>query len=158
MNNTKTDELQMDSGAILSNPEEIANHLNKHFASIGSNLASTIPTEKESISPEHVLTVKDSSFSLKNIESSAVLKLLKKLNVAKATSIADKIANRILKIAAPIIYRSLTDIFNLSISSSVFPSEWKKAKVAPIFKSGGREDVNNYAIADNCASSCKAYL
>ena len=135
--------MQTDSGAILTDPEEIANHLNKHFASIGSNLASTIPTGRENISPEHFLTVKDSSFCLKNIESSRVLKLLKGLNVAKATGI-DNISNRILKIAAPIIYQSLTDIFNLSISSSVFPSEWKMAKVAPIFKSGDRDDLNNY--------------
>ena len=86
--------------------------------------------------------MKDSSFSLKNIESSRVLKLLKGLNVTKATGI-DKISNRILKIAAPIICQSLTDIFNLSISSSVFPSEWKMAKGAPIFKLGKRENVNN---------------
>ena len=88
--------------------------------------------------------MKDSNFCLKNTESSRVLKLLKGLNVSKATGI-DKISNRILKKAAPIIYRSLTDIFNLFISSSVFPSEWKMAKVAPIFKSGDREDVNNYS-------------
>ena len=56
----------------------------------------------------------------------------------------DGISNRILKIAAPFIPKKLTDIFNLSIGSGIFPSEWKIAKVTPIFKSGERNEPNNY--------------
>ena len=47
-------------------------------------------------------------------------------------------------IAAPIIYGSLTDIFNLSIASNVFPSDWKVAKISPVFKSGNKSEANNY--------------
>ena len=43
-----------------------------------------------------------------------------------------------------VIYLSLTDIFNLSISSGVFSDDWKVAKVCPLFKSGERNDANNY--------------
>ena len=31
-----------------------------------------------------------------------------------------------------------------SITKSVFPSKWKEAKVAPLYKNGPHEDVNNY--------------
>lgn len=74
---------------------------------------------------------------------SQVKKLLQKVNVSKATGL-DNISNRILKIAAPVIYQQLTDIFNLSIKLNVFPTDWKKAKVLPVFKSGERDDPGNY--------------
>ena len=35
-------------------------------------------------------------------------------------------------------------MMNISIDSSVFPSEWKTALVAPLQKDGPRDDVNNY--------------
>ena len=47
-------------------------------------------------------------------------------------------------LAAPVIYRQLTDLFNLSLKSREFPDEWKLAKVSPVFKVGERKDPNNY--------------
>ena len=44
------------------------------------------------------------------------------------------------------IYLNLTDIFNLSISSGVFPDIWKVAKVCPLFKSGERNHANSYRL------------
>ena len=35
-------------------------------------------------------------------------------------------------------------IVNKSISSGQFPSAWKEAKVKPLFKSGSKDDINNY--------------
>ena len=49
-----------------------------------------------------------------------------------------------MKLAAPVIYKSLTDLFNFSIASGEFPSDWKVAKVCPLFKSGEKCDANNY--------------
>ena len=72
-----------------------------------------------------------------------MLKLLNGVKINKATGI-DKISNRILKLAAPVIYKNLTDLFNLSITSGVFPSDWKIAKVSPLFKLGDLTDANNY--------------
>ena len=43
-----------------------------------------------------------------------------------------------------VIYLNLTDIFNLSISSGVFPDDWKVAKVCPLFKSDERNHANNF--------------
>ena len=47
-------------------------------------------------------------------------------------------------LAAPVIYRQLTDLFNLSLKSREFPDERKLAKVSPVFKVGERKDPNNY--------------
>ena len=52
--------------------------------------------------------------------------------------------NRILKLSKDVIANSLSDLFNACIDASVFPSDFKMARVAPIFKSVDREDLNNY--------------
>lgn len=51
----------------------------------------------------------------------------------------------ILKSVAGIVSEPLSKIFNKSILSGIFPDECKlAAKVSPIYKSGGRSNVNNY--------------
>ena len=36
------------------------------------------------------------------------------------------------------------ELFNLSIETNTFPDDFKIGKVAPVFKSGDKEDLNNY--------------
>ena len=69
--------------------------------------------------------------------------LLLKTDSKKATSL-DKIPCKILKLAVNIIGPSLTHIFNQSIAVSIFPTEWKLARVSPIYKKGKKDDPNNY--------------
>ena len=38
----------------------------------------------------------------------------------------------------------VTHLVNLSIKSGMVPSEWKQAKVVPLFKSGNKDDLDNY--------------
>jgi retron-type reverse transcriptase len=49
-----------------------------------------------------------------------------------------------LKIASPHICNSLSFICNLSLYSSEFPADWKRAKVTPIYKSGDHCNLENY--------------
>ena len=74
----------------ITNPEDIADYKNKHFAAIGPNLASKIQVNEDNITPTEFLTEKDSSFKLKKVEASSVLKLLTGVKINKATGI-DKI-------------------------------------------------------------------
>ena len=46
--------------------------------------------------------------------------------------------------AAGVLAPFLAFLFNQSISSGIVPTEWKLARVMPIFKKGKRQDVNNY--------------
>ena len=39
---------------------------------------------------------------------------------------------------------SLTGIFNQSLVTGIFSSDWKLAKLSPIFKNGFKSDLNNY--------------
>ena len=56
----------------------------------------------------------------------------------------DGISAKVLKIAAPVIAPLLALIFNQSISTGIFPSDWKIARVTPIFKTGAKHDMENY--------------
>ena len=47
------------------------------------------------------------------------------------------------KKAADVVAPSLTGIFNQSLATSIFPSDWKKAKLSPIFNNGSKSDLNN---------------
>ena len=66
------------------------------------------------------------------------------ISVSKATGL-DKIPAKILKIATPVIAQSLTNLFNYSIQTEIFPTEWKVAKIIiPLHKSGPKNLADNY--------------
>ena len=50
----------------------------------------------------------------------------------------------LLKDAANEIAPPLTYIINLSLTTSTISTDWKKAKVSPIFKSGSTTELENY--------------
>ena len=47
-------------------------------------------------------------------------------------------------LAAPIIAPSIAKLINYLFITSLFPQRWKTAKVTPLFKGGGPENVKNY--------------
>ena len=79
-------------------------------------------------------------FELNTIECSKVFSLLSKLCKSKATGL-DKISPRLLRECADLVASSLCCIFNRSITSGIFPTEWKFTKVVPLFKQGERSDL-----------------
>ena len=63
---------------------------------------------------------------------------------SKATGIHGKFPNTALKDSAEIITPSFIDIFNFSVASKVFPDDLKVGKIAPVHKSGDKDQLNNY--------------
>ncbi|XP_068741900.1 uncharacterized protein [Montipora capricornis] len=118
---------------IVSNSVDIAETINEHFTNIAQVLAEDIPGVD--VNPEVYLETTDKSFSLQTPSSDIVLNILKKIVDKKATGL-DKIPSKLLKTAAGIIVPSLTAIFSKSILTGIYPSEWKMAKVNPVFKKG----------------------
>ena len=66
--------------------------------------------------------------------------VVQRLVNGKATGIHN-IPNKVLKDSTHLIAPVLMDIFNLSISTKIFPDD---LKVVPVYKSGERENLNNY--------------
>ncbi len=83
------------------------------------------------------------SFNIPLVDYEYVLKELLSLEDGKAVGI-DGLPQRLLRLAAPAIAASLTRIFNMSITSGIFPDEWKTAKVVPIHKKDSTQDSCNF--------------
>ena len=82
-------------------------------------------------------------FSIRPVKPEEVLKIVQGLKNSKSTGL-DNIDTYILKLVAKDILPALTNIINLSIRDSHFPSTWKRAKVVPLLKKGDRFDPKNY--------------
>ena len=85
----------------------------------------------------------EARFNLCKIDESFIKTQIRKLKTNKSTGL-DGISVRLIKDSADVISKSLTNIFNLSLTTSTFPSVWSVGKVKAVFKSGNRSDVNNY--------------
>jgi hypothetical protein len=72
-----------------------------------------------------------------------VLKALLRINASKGDG-PDNVSPLFVSKCAHSLLQPLRSIFNLSLSSRNFPSRWKISYVKPIFKSGARNDVENY--------------
>ena len=95
-------------------------------------------------SPSAHIKLSTSRFVFHKVMTFQVIeKAMKKLIKSKATGILN-IPNKILKDSCQVIAHFLTDIFNFSITSNIFPDDLKVGKVFPVHKSGERDDLNNY--------------
>ena len=130
------------NGVSVTNPSELSDKFNNHFATIGSKLASKIDSS-DTDSHLRYLTGTDKRFELRPTSTTKVFSLLNKLNKSKATEL-DKISGRLLPECADLISSPICNIFNQSISQGVFPDDWESARLAPLFKQGDRDDLNNY--------------
>ena len=75
--------------------------------------------------------------------ASKVLKLLKEIDISKATG-SDNIPGLVLKMAAETLAPSLCDIFNQSIRTGQVPAAFKSSYVCPLFKAGDPTIPTNY--------------
>ena len=127
----------------LTNSTAMAEAFNEYFSTIGCKLTDAIGSANSAESFLEYLPIANSVFSIEPTSSAKVLELMLKLSKKKAIGL-DGISSQLIKISAPVIVASITEIFNCSIVTRIFPDEWKAARVTPVFKGGSPSDVNNY--------------
>ena len=108
---------------VFTSPGDIAEAFNNHFTNIGQSLAQEIPISE--IDPLAFVSPVEAVFSFQRINVQKVIKLLKAIDVSKATGV-HKISNRLLKIATEVVAPSLTGIFNQSLVTGIISSDWDK--------------------------------
>ena len=111
-----------------------------HF---GTRIANEVSLVTDGSSFADYIVSSNNKFIFSPISRSKVFSLLNKLSKSKATGL-DNISAKLIRECADLILIPLYNIFNNSLSSSLFPDDWKCARVTPLFKQGQRTDVNNY--------------
>ena len=122
-------------GVSINKSTDLTNAFNEHFSTIGRKVANEIPLaangDKRYL---EYLNITDQVFSVSN-------KLI--ISQSKATGF-DKISARLIRERADLICVSFCKIFNCSLTTGIFPDDWKCDKVTPLFKQGSSSDMNNY--------------
>ena len=142
----------------FTDPNQICEVFNVHFASIGPKLAEEIPVNVTGHSYLDYLTIQnfEHCFQFQETNTSAVFSLLSKLCKSKATGL-DGISAELLRVCPDLIAESLCAIFNRSMNTGIFPTDWKSTKVIPLFKKGERRDLNNYRPISNIPVVAKVF-
>jgi hypothetical protein len=125
------------------NPMDMAYAFNEFFSSIGTDISNTIPaTNKNPISylDQHDDII---PLDLGNTSQLHVCDIIKPMLVKKSLDL-DGISTSLIKNIATEISIPLAHIFNLSLTTGVFPNKLKKSRIVPIFKSGDPESCDNY--------------
>ena len=133
-------EVRNNQGLAIST-KDIPDAFNKHFTEIGKILSQNMPSA--SVSPESYINESKQEFNFREITEQEVFQLLSTMSRNKASRL-DRLPVKRVKLAAPFITRSLTAIFNKSISTGIFICDWKIARVTPIYKNGVKSNMNNY--------------
>ena len=125
--------------------KDIANEFNSHYTSVGAKLAAKFDNGLDNQNTWCTVNNDDIDvkFDFEYITPSFVFDQICTFSNKKSPGL-DNFNVKLLKLAAPIICDSLAYLCNISLKNSVFPSDWKCAKVTPIFKDGDKSDVSNY--------------
>ena len=83
-----------------------------------------------------------------------ILTELQDLKEDKSTGL-DGIGAYVLKHCAHQLVQPLKIIFTKSMNERTLPSDWKKARITPIFKKGRKKDVSNYRPVSITSQTCK---
>ena len=105
---------------------------NKYFASIDERLTNHF----DALVYPQLDNEEVSSFEFLEINMNEVLQHLLNLGNKSSLDMID-MDNKLLRLASPIIAPLLCHIFNLSLCNSIVPSDWKLARVTPIYKGQG---------------------
>ena len=127
-------------GVLTDDPATLANSFNDHFVSVAPILASKIP--EVDTDPTYFVNRNSNSFIYFPCTGDEIEIIIRSLNNKKGS--LGEIPVSMLKKISDLVSPILCVLFNLSVSTSMFPEILKIAKIVPIYKSGTKTDKNNY--------------
>ena len=123
---TKIDILK-ESGSEVINKQDIADTMIAYFCSVGKDLASKIvAVPNPMVTGKCNLNPHNKQFNFKAIGVQDIREAMVKIKATKSFG-SDKISSYFLKLAVPLIEKSLAFKFNTSLETSHFPDSWKTA-------------------------------
>ena len=124
---------------------DLSELFNHYLVTVASNLKESITVSDNELLINFIQSKvpNTTEFNIPLTDLSFIRTFLSNLNVNKSTGL-DNIGPRILKLSANVLAPSLLYIVNKSLITGEFPCSRKEAKVKPLFKSGTKDDKNNY--------------
>ena len=130
-------------GTLNSDKNRIADSFNKYFTSSVIRMLESVWTWTSGSRASPTPSRHYPDFKFAEVSEAYVRSQLRGLKPCKAVGL-DNIPARLLVDSADIVAIPLTVIINISLQSGVVPSEWKPARVIPLFKKGKADNVDNY--------------
>ena len=124
---------------VSFHPRKNANIFCRFFSNLADSLLLKLPCPKNKFgiktTEEYCKQIhsKCEDFALLNVNVASVEKILKNLDVAKASKI-EQISARFFKGSAAVIAIHLANVINLSTKVDIFPSQGKIAEIKPLLK------------------------
>ena len=135
---------------IFMKKKKNANIFKKYFCSLADDLLANLfaPYLKFDLHSvrqyyEKILKYPNSIFKFNFLSLETILKFLQDLNENKAASLHN-LSDKFLKDGTTVLVKPISQICNLCIKYSTFPSDCKKAKLKPLFKIGSKVAPKNY--------------
>lgn len=133
-------------------PKQVADEFNAFFSSVGRRAAEAaaslaVDNDSDMTLPCHTFPscrtpVLVEVFNFRPVTCTDVQRIIQNMPSNKSPG-PDKISMRVIKDCLPVILGPLTDIVNCSLTTSMFPNEWKEAEVIPLLKEGDHEMASN---------------
>jgi hypothetical protein len=119
---------------LITDPKEIAKMLNLHFSQIANTVVPDAAVQQPNFDAlRHFVDnrlPKKHQFTIPLMPADYLLNEINNLSCHKAKGIDVQL----LKIGCNEILPSLLHIYNSSITSGIFPDQWKIGKITPVFK------------------------
>lgn len=136
-----------DTGAVHNTDYEKAQVLNEYFASVFTK-------EDLSSSPKIPPRRVSSQMTPLKFTEEEVLKVLSNINPNKSPG-PDEIHPKLVYELRNELAQPLTTLFNGSVISGKYPSDWREATVVPLHKKGSKADPGNYRPVSLTSVICK---
>ena len=130
----------MINGVKETDNRKIADAFMNYFGSVAQNVQNSINQHNG----ENLLNIvprNENTFYMNPSRRREIVQIVKAL---KKCSGVQAISLKVLRLGIDVFSNIISDLFNLSFLSSVYPSDFKVARVVPIFKSGNKSHIDNY--------------
>ena len=140
--------LKSSSGALITDEKDMAEMLNKFFASVFT---------KEDIS-SILVRESETEIRLENV-TFTTSKIREKIRALKNNSAPgpDSITVKLLQTAIEELLGPLQIICEKTLSTGIVPEDWREATVTPIFKKGTKGEAGNYRPVSLTSIPCKIF-
>ena len=132
-------------GKLINKPSEIADAQNEYFINKVGLIQQKLPHSGSDPLAilKRLMQYRSTTFKLQSVHPDTIESVVKNLKNSKSAGL-DNIDTQILKMSLPYILPAITHIINLSIDCGQFPSNWKTAKIIPLYKKGNQLDPKSY--------------